>query len=165
VQNCAYNAGPYIFQACLEAVQNLSSDDIKIDAVSLLCSKFHGLLKEYLEPMGDNPMIPLLKYQPISNPGNQMSPAPDCSIETLFTKAKEENSPEATACLLYAILSAKVDSTFHKINVHAAMTPAVVKKHFEPIFDQARYFQESKNAKSLIVTVRVCLCHMHMQVL
>jgi hypothetical protein len=115
--------------------------------------------------MGDNPMIPLLKYQPMSHPGNQMNLAPQCTIETLFVKAKEEDSPEATARLLHAILSAKVDSTFHKINVHAAMTLADVKKQFEPIFNQAKHFQKSKNAKSLIVTVRVCLCHMHMQVL
>lgn len=104
--------------------------------------------------MGENPMIPLLKYKP---PSRQKDEPVATSMEALFKRAKDEDSPEAIAHLLYAILSAEVDTTFHKINVHAAMTPADVKQHFEPIFKQASFFLESKKRASketLIVTVR-----------
>lgn len=50
---------------------------------------------------------------------------------------------QATAELLYALLTAKPMSTFHKLNVHAAMTPADIQKHFKPIFEQANTLKEA----------------------
>lgn len=138
-----------------------------MDSVKLLCNKFHSSLKECLEPMGKNPMIPLLKYELPAIPNGQKSEpivTPKRPIEELFEKAKEEDSPEATAHLLYAILLAEVVTTFHKINVHAAMTPTDVKKHFEPIFNQAKCFLESKYRapkEKLIVTVRINNIYTH----
>lgn len=52
-------------------------------------------------------------------------------------------TPQATAKLLYAVLTAQLKSTFHKINVHAAMTPADIQKHFKPVFDQAKALKEA----------------------
>ena len=51
--------------------------------------------------------------------------------------------PQSTAHLLHGILNAQITPTFHKVNVHAAMTPGDIKKHFEPVFSQARVLQEA----------------------
>ena len=45
---------------------------------------------------------------------------------------------QATVMLLHAVLCAQIKPTFHKINVHAAMTPSDIQKHFKLVFDQAR---------------------------
>lgn len=50
---------------------------------------------------------------------------------------------QATAELLHAVLTAQLKSTFHKINVHAAMTPADVQKYFKPVFEQADALKEA----------------------
>lgn len=132
-----------------------------MDAVTLLSNMYHSSLKKNLDLMRDNPMIPLLKYRTLPDEQNSEeidgSATSAASMEQLFEKSKKEGSPEVTARLLHAIFSAEVDSTFHKINVHAAMTPADVEKHFEPIFRQANFFLQSKRKKpeeTLIVTVR-----------
>lgn len=129
-----------------------------MDAVTLLSEKYHSILKKDLDNMGNNPMIPLLvQVTDKQESGNNCPVTAAVSMCKLFDKAKNEDSPEATASLLYAIFSTEVDSTFHKINVHAAMTPADVRKLFEPIFRQANFFLDSKREKpedTLIVTVR-----------
>ncbi len=54
-------------------------------------------------------------------------------------------SLQATAKLLHTILCAKIKPTFHKINVHAAMTPSDIQEHFRPVFDQARELSGAYN--------------------
>ena len=133
-------------------MESLSSDKIPFDAVFKLCDLLHHKInhqfREVLQIMGENPIIPLLTHEKQNK-----------SMEDIFETAKEEDySPEATAHLLYAILSAEVDSTFHKINVHAAMTPEDAKKHFELVFRQAEHCLQCAKGKPydpLTVTVRI----------
>jgi len=40
------------------------------------------------------------------------------------------------------VLFAKIKSTFHKLNVHAAMTPDDVWNHLNPVFSQAKKIQD-----------------------
>ncbi len=47
--------------------------------------------------------------------------------------------------LLHAVLCARIKPTFHKINVHAAMTPSDIQEHFKPVFDQARELSDAYN--------------------
>ena len=49
---------------------------------------------------------------------------------------------QSTASLLYGILSAQIKPTFHKVNVHAAMTPADIWNHLKDVFTQAKKLQE-----------------------
>ena len=49
---------------------------------------------------------------------------------------------QTTAKLLYALLAAQLKPTFHKINVHAAMTPADIWHRFEPAFEQAKMLKD-----------------------
>lgn len=52
-------------------------------------------------------------------------------------------------------MSAEVKSTFHKINVHAAMSPSEVKSHLEPIFRQAKDLERAATSKETpLVIVR-----------
>ena len=50
---------------------------------------------------------------------------------------------QATAKLLNAVLCATIKPTFHKINVHAAMTPAEIEQHFKPAFQQAKELRDA----------------------
>ena len=50
---------------------------------------------------------------------------------------------QATAKLLHAVLCATIKPTFHKINVHAAMTPAEIEQHFKPAFQQAKELRDA----------------------
>ncbi len=45
---------------------------------------------------------------------------------------------QATARLLMAVMNAQIKPTFHKVNVHAALTPADILGHLRPAFDQAK---------------------------
>lgn len=70
----------------------------------------------------------------------------NCQYEELIVKTIPMSSclsPQATANLLYAVLTAQLKSTFHKINVHAAMTPADIQKYFNPVFEQANALKEA----------------------
>ncbi len=60
------------------------------------------------------------------------------SFDKLFEQVDRDRSPEATACLFHAVCVAEVKTIFHKINVHAALTPVDIKKLLEPIFEEAR---------------------------
>ena len=50
---------------------------------------------------------------------------------------------QSTAELLYAVLTARLKSTFHKINVHAAMTPTDIHSYFQPVFKQAKALRDA----------------------
>ena len=94
-------------------------------------SKFDVLVRRYLNPMRDDPIVPLLTFSdPHAN-----------HLDDLFEEAEREKSPETTAHLLHAVLKAQVKSSFHKINVHAAMTPAEIKMFLLPVIEQANLLQ------------------------
>lgn len=118
----------------------ISSGNASFDSVLVLCKHSDNSAKfyEYLHPMRNSTVVSLLTYKA----------TPIKPMEDLFDEAERRVSPEATAQLIYAILQAEVEPTFHKINVHAAMTPAEVKSQFEPVFDQAKCLQEAYLRKS-----------------
>jgi len=45
------------------------------------------------------------------------------------------------------VLSTQIKPTFHKLNVHAALTPADIWKDLEPVFTQAKELQEYFESK------------------
>ena len=78
-------------------------------------------------------MVPLLTHtDPLSKP-----------FDSLFDDAEIEDTPEATSRLLHAVLKAQVKTSFHKINVHAAMTPTEIKALLSPIVEQAEVLQDT----------------------
>lgn len=113
--------------------------------------------------MGKNPVIQLLEFEAISDGGEGKVSKPMIathmrSMKKLFDDVEGEDTPEHTAHLLYAILSAQVKTTFHKINVHAAMSPAEVRSQFEPVISQAKNLQEKYKENQIpFVTVRTAL--------
>ena len=121
---------------CVHAVESLSSGDINENALLALCNhgKFHAQLKKLLHPMRNDPMVPLLTFK-------------DDSLDKLFDSVEISDSPEKIACLLEAIFTARMTPTFHKINVHAAMTPAKIKSSFQPVFAQARLLHTTYQEK------------------
>ena len=50
---------------------------------------------------------------------------------------------QATASLLHGVLASEIKSTFHKINVHAALTPDQIWSFLKPAIDQANYLKEA----------------------
>lgn len=134
----------------------MESGDTNMDSLVQLCtnndgSDKHLKINSYLFSMKNDPIIPLLT----------LKEPQCCSLIELFTEAERENSPEATSHLLKAILLAEV-GTFHKICVHAAMTPSNIKDQFEPVLNQAKFIQKTfkGNPSQLIpfVTVRYNAC-------
>jgi hypothetical protein len=89
--------------------------------------------------MRNNPVISLLLCKA----------EPACRLEDLFDKAATEDTPEAMAQLLFAILQAQVQLTFYKINVHAAMTPAEVKREFKPVLNRARGLMKAFSKRTI----------------
>ena len=117
---------------------------VNMDSLLLLCNftdgtrgKLYSQINAYVSPMSRYPVVPLLTFKEPQG----------FTLDELFMKAGSENSPEATARLLLAILSAEVKTTFHKINVHAALTPADIEKLFEPVFSQAKDLREAYQKK------------------
>ena len=60
---------------------------------------------------------------------------------------------QSTGSLLYGVLCAQIKSTFHKLNVHAALTPTDIRKHLKPVFTQAKRMQEAITQTVPFVTV------------
>ena len=140
----------------MEALQSIISGKISTDSLRLLCDqsdskgKYYTQLKKTLLFMKNIPVMHLLAYESEKESSSSSSETegiknfhlpPKKPIEELFTEMKDDTI-KSTVNLLYAILSAQVKSTFHKINVHAAMTPSEVWLHFEPAFNQANELQE-----------------------
>ena len=110
------------------------------DGLLLLCNyidgshgKLYSQVLRFLCPMRNDPVLPLLTFD---DPNIS-------SLDKLFEMANEESTPEMTAQLLHAILKAQVKSSFYKINIHAAMTPAEIKKLFAPVVMQADLLQDT----------------------
>ena len=55
---------------------------------------------------------------------------------------------QSTASLLYGVLFAKIKPTFHKLNVHAAMTSDDIWNHLNLAFSQAMKIQDAFQNKS-----------------
>ena len=121
---------------CVHAVESLSSGDINEGALLVLCShaKFHYQLKKLLRPMKKDPMVHLLTFN-------------TDSLYKFFNDVEISDSPERITHLLQAIFTAKVTPTFHKINIHAAMTPSKIKSLFQPVFDQAKLLHTTYQEK------------------
>ena len=115
-------------QRCLQITEKLFSREVSIDELQFFCSWFYIPLRKHLFHMRNNLVVPSLVEKDVPEMGR---------VEQLFDLAERENSPEAISRLLNAILIAEVKPTFHKINVHAAMTPSEVESMLEPIFSQA----------------------------
>lgn len=122
-------------QDCLLAVRSINmNEEVTEEALLHLCSypedstdQLYIEILKYLKPLRNDPVIPLLSFE-----------VPEIkSFDDLFKLSEKQNCPKTTALLLNAVLKAKVKSSFHKINVHAAMTPADVKRNFAPILEQA----------------------------
>ena len=87
---------------------------------------------KYLWPLRNDPVISLLTFEdPEVN-----------SFDELFELSENSSSPKTAAHLMHAILKAQVKPSFHKINVHAAMTPAEIKGHFAPVLEQAELLHD-----------------------
>lgn len=106
-------------------------------------------MKDNLGHLRNQPIVPLLVFE-------------NSPIVSAFDEEIKKNTPEAMAQLFYALLYAQVKPTFHKINIHAAMTPIEIKTILEPAFSQAKYLQQIHQQKNeeqhqkrspLIVTV------------
>ena len=111
-----------------------------MDSLLLLCNytddvhgKLYTQINGYLKPMRKYPVVPLLTFKEPQG----------FTLKELFDEAVRCNTPMATARLLQAVLSAEVESTFHKINVHAALTPDKIKEMLEPVFRQAEHLQDT----------------------
>ena len=115
---------PVVLQACLQAVQRLSSGEVCRNTLQELCSqsKFSKELKNFLGKIRNHVAVPFL----VRN-----------DLEELFDQVEKENTPETTSHLLYAILRAEIQPSFYKINIHAAMTPSDTKSKLDPIFKRA----------------------------
>ena len=50
---------------------------------------------------------------------------------------------QSTASLLYGVLFAQIKPTFHKLNIHTAMTATDIRKYLEPVFSQAKALQKA----------------------
>ena len=129
-----------VMQACLQAVEAISTNEATEDALILLCSYVDGSrgmlysqVLKFLSPMRNDPVLPLLTFKDSDYD----------SLDNLFEAVDQEASPEMTAHLLHAILKAQVKSSFHKINVHAAMTPTDIKELFAPVLEQAELLQNT----------------------
>ena len=125
----------------------MCSGDVSMESLLLLCTHSDGThgqlytqLYEYLRPMRNDPVVPLLTLEGVR-------PHPTHSLEELFEEAEQDKTPDTVARLLQAILVAHVQPTFHKINVHAAMTPAEIRKLFRPVFTQAQLLQATYRQK------------------
>ena len=123
----------------------VSNGELRFDSILLICNycdttgKFYSQLNKYVLPMKNNPVVPFLA---------QKEATPMKPMEILFEEAEQEDTPEATAHLVLAILQTQVEPTFHKINVHAAMTPADVKGQFKVAFNQAKCLQAAYQEKT-----------------
>ena len=53
------------------------------------------------------------------------------------------NTHQSTASLLYGVMFAEIMPTFHKLNIHSAMTATDLWNSLEPVFSQAKVLQEA----------------------
>ena len=64
-------------------------------------------------------------------------------VPSLHHPLPHKHTKQSTASLLFGVLSAQIKPTFHKMNVHAAMTPDDIWNHLEPVFTQARKLKDA----------------------
>lgn len=127
-------------QVCLQTLKAVYPDEVNLQSLLLLCNYNSGylcdIINECLSTLRKNPILSLLVYKT----------PPCCTFEKLFSDA--EKGPEHIANLLEAILLAEVDSTFHKINIHAALTPGDLETLLNPVVEQAQLLQKAFSSSS-----------------
>ncbi len=124
------------FQSCEQAIEVLCSGEVTKESLLQHCKYIHDscinvfamLQNQLLKRRREKSIIPLLTFEETLAD----------SFDKLFEQADKDKSPEATACLLHTLLVAQVRTVFHKINIHAALTPVNIKKLLKPIFEEAR---------------------------
>jgi hypothetical protein len=118
------------YQSCLQAVEDMGSNEVSLESLVLLCSQdaLYNKIKKNLCDLKTNPLMPLLVFKPTTELGR---------MEQLFESVQRENTPKSLANLLHALLLAEVAPMFHKICIHAAMTPSEVQNYLNPVFQQA----------------------------
>ena len=104
-------------------VSKLTKDGKKYD--------FFPIARKYLLRMRNCPVVPLLT---LSCPSSE-------HLDNLFEEVDKKISLEATTHLLHAILKAQVKSSFYKINIHTALSPAKIKALFSPVIKRADLIQ------------------------
>ena len=72
------------------------------------------------------------------------------SLSLFFCLPPDTHIHQSTASLLYGALFARIKPTFHKLNVHAAMTPDDIWNHLNPVFKQAKKILDVFQNKSKI---------------
>ena len=136
-------------QVCLDSLQAVYPGDVKMDALMRLCNYNNGSLCSTINKclcslkLSENPLFSMItssKYH-------------GCSFKELI--ADIEKGLEHTAFLLEAILLAEVGSTFHKINIHAALTPVDIITLLEPAIKQAQLLQETFSGTSTVPFITV----------
>ena len=139
-------------QVCLQTLKAVYPDEVNLQSLLLLCNYDSGqlcnMINMCLSSLRKKPILSLLVY-PNSN---------CCTFEKLFSDV--EKGPEQTAYLVQAILLAEIDTTFYKINIHAALTPDDLKTLMNPVVRQAQLLQESFSSCDVApyITVRSGMC-------
>ena len=131
----------------MKAVEGLSSGNVNLESLRVLCNHydvaqgdFYLKLEKYFTALRNDPILPLLTLTKSQLQSFFIIPKLQ-SLEGMFEVADQEKTTDSIAQLLYAITCAKFESTFHKINVHAALSPTDVFKLLEPAFSQAKKLQ------------------------
>lgn len=73
----------------------------------------------------------------------------------MFDEAQQSNSSISIAKLLYYILKSAVQSTFHKVNVHGALTLDEIWTLFQPAIHQANLLQKQSQYEKKSVIVHI----------
>ena len=159
-------------KTCLNVVEKLSSGDQvteeelvilgQLPDINTTSGKFYSVIRSHLLSMRNDPVISLLKIEGTgpsleerfmeanSKDSAEVCELPSCSdIEVarclLLTVSPPPPPPplQDTAHLLHGILTAQITPTFHKVNIHAAMTPGDIQEQFKPVFSQANFLKEA----------------------
>ena len=145
----------------METLKAVCPNEVSLQSLLLLCNYNSGylceMINECLSTLRKKPILSLLTHKT----------SPCCTFEKLFSDA--EKSAEHIASLLEAILQAEVDSTFHKINIHAALTSADLETLLNPVVEQAQLLQKafssSSDAVPFVTVSIVALANLNVHVL
>ena len=114
----------------------MESGNVSLNLLLELCEYCTGTQQDFYSQLWN--ILSQLRYDAVISLLTVDEPSLK-SIEKLFEATENDKSPKSISQLLYALYLAKLSSTFHKINVHAAMTPSEIKKQLDPVFLQANF--------------------------
>ncbi len=113
----------------LNYVQKDSSENsFSIENCNRLCSNYHKDILKILSEFQNDSILPHLTIKSKETK----------SLKQIYIQSLKSPRVNTTAELLHAIMHAEVESCFHKINVHAALTPSDIKCILDPIIQQAK---------------------------